>query len=164
MEMKGAGTGGPPVGGVTRCPVSQNRLPAPRIHMYTLLELTLSTRPVLNLRHWVFTRRSPPTLNMLIRGISLFAPLFLCFQVNALTQKQHEHLKYMKDQIAGQSGIANTTAFNTTNPLYTGQSDLPAENVTLPLDHFGGNPGKRTVAQRWHAFLSATLLHTPTGR
>ena len=82
---------------------------------------------------------------MFSRNVSLIASLLLCLQVNCMTQKQHELLNHVKEQLAGQSGLTNSTEFNTTNPLYTGTSDIPAEHVTLPLDHFGSNSSKLTM-------------------
>ena len=74
-----------------------------------------------------------------------------------MTQKQHEFLRHVKEQLAGQNGLENSTQFNTTNPFYTGTSDIPAENVTLPLDHFGGNSGKPAISRRWRAILPVNV-------
>lgn len=74
---------------------------------------------------------------MLSLRSALFTSILLCLHVSAMPQTQNWILSKIKEL-----GSANGTAYNTTNPFFTGTSDIPVETVTLPLDHFGNNTGK----------------------
>ena len=78
---------------------------------------------------------------------SLFVASILCLQVSAMSEKQAIARDQVRQFLAGGGSLANETAYNTTNPFFSGTTDIPAENFTMPLDHFGKNTGKLQCPQ-----------------
>jgi len=94
---------------------------------------------------------------MLSLSSALFTSILLCLHVSAMSETQNWIIAKIKELGSGTS-IANSTAYNTTNPFFTGTSDIPVETVTLPLDHFGKNTGKlRLPCRGIHSFVRKLL-------
>ena len=77
-----------------------------------------------------------------------------------MSEKQHWVIKQARERLASENSLANTTAYNTTNPFFIGTSDIPVENFTLPLDHFGNNSGKLKIGLHLQSPLSVDSLRT----